>query len=190
MFLTLPSRFANPQDLRLIGICAANPKAKATTRQAPAPQERLTLRKNVAWLSVRCRRALVHPEQGASYIVTRSRSPPLKIGAPMADIAGGGTVMIERLRDPKWLAIGCAAVVVGGLLVKFLEPAPPEAIRKPRAVKGAAAPELGKYELAKSSWSSPRRAARAKNEEDASELHTKIEERRWSGLCVTVQRDK
>lgn len=97
--------------------------------------------------------------------------------------------MFEKLRDPKWLSIACAAVVVVGMLAKMLasdasEEAAPRAAK--RVAKGAA-PELGRYELARSSWAAQR------EDEDAPaaspEMPKKRKDRRWNGLTVAFQKD-
>ncbi|MCA8970240.1 MAG: hypothetical protein KDC95_10665 [Planctomycetes bacterium] len=112
---------------------------------------------------------------------------------------GGGRELLrlwgnrmDKLRDPKWCAIVLGVLVVAGGITKSLL-APAEA--EPAESKAArhvqeASPELGKYELAASSWN-VRRAGEVASAPKApvQNIDTARQERRWSGICVAIRRN-
>ena len=82
-------------------------------------------------------------------------------------------------------------VVAGGITKSLLAPAEAE----PAESKAArhvqeASPELGKYELAASSWN-VRRAGEVASAPKApvQNIDTARQERRWSGICVAIRRN-
>lgn len=98
---------------------------------------------------------------------------------------------MERLRDPKWTAIVMGSIVVL-LTITKLWLAPDGEAAQPSIAKTASAvpePELGKYELSTSSWESRRVQEVPAAPSMAAIVEPATSERRWSGICVAIQKN-
>lgn len=101
--------------------------------------------------------------------------------------------MLQYVRDPKWIAIGFAAIVVCGVGFKLFVGSGTDvqnSERSSRPIVTAATAELGRYELGTTSWAKKQNEPPPSTREQLRpETRSRFDDRRWSGICVAVQRN-